>query len=89
MGAKLDWLWKRCCAPGNASSGRTNVAKVNILFGFFLIINYTLGTGFLGIPYAFFYAGYIAAIPTILVIAVFSWINANYLLEVMSRAQVC
>lgn len=85
MGAKLEWLWAACCAP---SEKKKRVKTINILFGFFLIVNYCLGTGFLGLPYAFFYAGYLAAVPTLLFICFISWLNANYLLEVMARAQV-
>ena len=61
---------------------------INIFVGFFFVVNYCLGTGFLGIPYAFFYSGYLAALPVLLFISVVSWVNANYLLEVMARAQV-
>lgn len=71
------------------SSGKgSNVKTVNIFLGFFFVVNFCLGTGFLGVPYAFFYSGYLAAIPTLLLISVISWINANYLLEAMARAQV-
>lgn len=78
MGSHLNWLHKIGRGDGT----------VNVFFGFFLIINYCLGTGFLGIPYAFFYGGYIAAIPTLLFITFLAWINANYILEIMARAQV-
>ncbi len=61
---------------------------VNIFLGFFFIVNFCLGTGFLGVPYSFFYSGYVAAIPTLLFIAFIGWANANYLLEIMARAQV-
>jgi len=61
---------------------------VNIFLGFFFVVNFCLGTGFLGVPYAFFHAGYPAAIATLLLISIISWINANYVLEVMARAQV-
>ncbi len=64
------------------------IRTVNIFLGFFFVVNFCLGTGFLGVPYSFFYSGYVAAIPTLLVITVISWTNANYLLEVMARAQV-
>ena len=64
------------------------VRTVNIFLGFFFVVNFCLGTGFLGVPYAFFYSGYLAAIPTLLLTSLTSWINANYLLEVMARAQV-
>lgn len=71
-----------------AGSGKPKIKTINIFLGFFFVVNFCLGTGFLGIPYAFFYSGYVAAIPTLLLIATISWINANYLLEVMARAQV-
>lgn len=61
---------------------------MNIFMGFFFVVNFCLGTGFLGIPYSFFYSGYLAAVPTMLFIAVVGWANANYLLEAMARAQV-
>ncbi len=61
---------------------------VHIVLGFFFILNYVVGTGFLGIPYSFYYSGYVAAIPTLLVIMLATGINANYLLECMARAQV-
>ena len=61
---------------------------VHIFLGFFFVVNFCLGTGFLGVPYSFFYSGYLAAIPSLLVISFISWVNANYLLEVMARAQV-
>ena len=60
---------------------------INIFFGFFFCINFCVGSGFLGIPYSFFYSGYLAAIPTLLFIGLINWINANYLLEIMARAQ--
>ena len=91
MGAssKFDLLWSRLCSCCSRDGGKKKTPKtVNIFFGFFLVINYCLGTGFLGIPYAFFYGGYLAAIPTVIFISFVSWINGNYLLEVMSRAQV-
>jgi hypothetical protein len=71
-----------------SSGGEPEVKTVNIFLGFFFVVNFCLGTGFLGVPYAFFYSGYLAAIPTLLLISMVSWVNANYLLEVMARAQV-
>ena len=62
--------------------------SVNIFLGFFFLVNYSLGGGFLAIPYSFLYAGYLVAIPTLLVIVFVSWIHASWLLEVMARAQV-
>ncbi len=62
---------------------------VHIGLGFFFIVNFCLGTGFLGIPYSFYYSGYVAAIPSLLVISFVSWVNATYIVECMARAQVC
>ena len=62
--------------------------SVNLLFSFFFLVNYSLGTGFLAIPHSFFHAGYPAAIPTLLVVVFVTWIHASWLLEVMARAQV-
>ena len=64
------------------------IKSVNIFLGFFFLVNFCVGTGFLGVPYGFFYSGYLAAVPTLTLIAAIAWINANYLLEVMARAQV-
>ena len=61
---------------------------MNIFLGFFFFVNFCLGTGFLGVPYSFYYSGYLAAIPTLLIISFVSWINATYIVECMARAQV-
>ena len=62
---------------------------VHIVFGFFFIINYIVGTGFLGIPYSFYEAGMLAGIVTLIVISFIAWNTASWELEVMARAQVC
>lgn len=86
MGFKLgpftiSWPWSN-------GAKKKEERTVNIFFGFFFVVNFCLGTGFLGIPYSFFYSGYLAAIPTLLFVSCMGWINANYLLEVVARAQV-
>jgi len=50
-------------------------------------VNYSFGAD-LAIPYAFLHAGYMVAIPTLLVITFVSWIHASWVLETMARAQV-
>ena len=60
----------------------------NIVLGYFFLINFCIGTGFLGVPYAFFYSGYLAAIPTLIFTAFSSYITSRWLIEVVSRAQV-
>ena len=64
------------------------VRTVNIFLGFFFVVNFCLGTGFLGVPYAFFYSGILVSLCTLTLVAAISWTNANFLLEVMARAQV-
>ena len=61
---------------------------MNTFLGFFFLINYCLGTGFLGVPYSFYYAGYLAAIPTLLLVVFVAWNAVRWELEVMARAQV-
>ena len=78
------FFWPRCIRQRKNDAPKT----VHIVLGFFFIVNFCLGIGVLGIPYAFFYTGLIAAFPTLLIVSVVSWVNANYLLEIMARAQV-
>ena len=74
---------------GKAGSGGGGGERtISPFLGYIMMINMCLGTGFLGVPYSFFYAGYLAAIPTLLFVAFLSWLNCSWLLEVMARAQV-
>ena len=58
---------KRCCSWRKTSSdGERGPKSVNILLGCFFLINYNLGDSYLAYPYAFYHAGYLAAIPTLL-----------------------
>ena len=61
---------------------------VNIFLGFFFMVNFVLGTGFLSIPYAFYHTGIVAGAITLVVISFISWNCAIWELEVMARAQV-
>lgn len=61
---------------------------VNIFFGFFLMINFVLGTGFLGIPYGFYSGGVLAGVLTLFCITLISWMCAIFVLETMARCQV-
>ena len=61
---------------------------VNIFLGFFFMLNLVVGTGFLGVPYAFVSAGLLAGAATLVVIAFVSWNCAIWELEFMARAQV-
>ena len=63
-------------------------ATMHIFLGFFFLLNFCIGPGFLGIPYSFFYSGYLAAVPTLVLIALVNCVTVLYLLEIMARAQV-
>ena len=71
-----------------ARGGGQRHKTVNIFLGYFFMVNFCLGTGFLGVPYSFFYSGYLAAVPTLAVAAFVTWLTSTWLLEVMARAQV-
>ena len=74
---------------GEGSSETTGSHKtVNIFLGYFFMVNFCLGTGFLGVPFSFFYSGYLAAVPTLILAAFVTWLTSTWLLEVMARAQV-
>ncbi len=75
--------WKALAKRKRHGGPRT----VNAFLGFFLFLNLCVGTGFLGVPYAFFYSGYVVAIPTLLLVAFVCWTAANWEIETMARAQ--
>ena len=80
---------KRCCSWSKTSSdGERGPKSVNILLGCFFLINYNLGDSYLAYPYAFYHAGYLAAIPTLLLVTFMSTVAATWEVEVMARAQV-
>ena len=83
MGFKLKWPFSK-----KDKEKKKGPKTVNIFLGFFFMVNYCLGTGFLGVPFSFFYAGYLASIPTLLLVAFVSWNNAEWTIEAMARAQV-
>ena len=70
------------------AEGRSDRPKsVNIFVGFFLVLNTCIAFGFLGIPYGFFYSGFVASILTLLVIALATWSSATWEVETMARAE--
>ena len=89
---RLSWPWCNgdfVFGGSGGGDGRKRPPKtVNIFMGYFFMVNICLGVGFLGIPYSFFYSGYLAAIPSLILIGLVSWLNSVWLLEVMARAQV-
>lgn len=62
--------------------------SINFVCGFFLLVNFIVGTGFLGIPYALYHAGLLAGILTLMVTVFSGWNSSAWVLEVMARAQV-
>ena len=81
--ARMAWwkVWESTRADGRPKT-------INILMGYFILMNYCIGTGFLGIPYAFFYSGYLASIPTLIFAAFSAYVTSRWLFEVIARAQV-
>ena len=61
---------------------------VPIYFAFFFVLNYTIGTGYLGIPFVFYHSGIITGVFTLLAVSIGSYIGAMWLIEAMARAQV-
>ena len=89
MAAFVKRLLHRCCPCGYESDGEDVRPKtVNIVVGFFWLVNMQVGTGFLGIPFSFGHGGLIAGAATLVVIAFVSWITGIWILEVIARAQV-
>lgn len=66
----------------------SEIKSVNIYVGFFFMVNFVLGTGFLGLPFTFFHGGLLVGACTLLFIAFMTWQTALYELEAMGRAQV-
>ena len=81
----LTWLYSRCiCRKQNVGE----IRSVGILSGFFFMINFVVGTGFLSVPYAFYKAGVVSGAVTLIVLSFISWNTANWVVETMARAQV-
>ena len=75
-----------CCAraAGNAGDDRT----VHVLLGVFFCLNFILSTGYLGMPFAFYHAGPLVSVFTLLLVLFVGWNCAVWELETMARAQV-
>ena len=96
MGSKLgdclqyfipDWP----CLPQRfkSTNGKDGEPRtVNLFLGFFFMVNFVLGTGFLGIPYGFVHGGLLVGIITLAIVAVMAWLCAIWEVEAMARAQV-
>ena len=80
----LLFTWCGGGGEGDDKSART----VNIFLAFFFLENYVLGTGFLGIPFAFYHSGLLYGAVSIIVITFVSWNCSIWTVETMARAQV-
>ncbi|KAL5479451.1 hypothetical protein EMCRGX_G022975 [Ephydatia muelleri] len=60
---------------------------VHIAIGFFFLVNYIVGVGFLGIPKSFSTAGFFPSFFTLVAISFCAWTTSTWLIEVVSRAQ--
>ena len=85
---RVSWPWCNGDFVSGGGQGKRPPKTVNIFMGYFFMVNLCLGVGFLGIPYSFFYSGYLAAVPFLVIVGFVSWLNSVWLLEVMARAQV-
>ena len=55
--------------------------------GFCVILNYTVGSGFLGVPYVFYHTGLVAGLATLAIVSAAVALPAMWTLETMARAQ--
>ena len=58
------------------------------LIGYFYLLNTIIGSGFLGIPFAFYHAGLFPSFITLSILSLCSCITSLWLLEIMGRARV-
>lgn len=79
---------KLLCRAKKTAGSDGRPKTVNIFIGFFFMVNFVLGTGFLSIPFAFFHAGLLAGVVTLAVISFITWNTALWEVECMARAQV-
>lgn len=75
--------------PDKTTGKEIKPKTFSIFLGFFFYVNLCIGNGFLSFPFTFVYSGYLAAVPTLVLLTMVSWASSNYILEVMARAQVC
>ena len=65
-----------------------HIKTVGLFTGYFFIINFVVGTGFLGIPYSFYNGGILAGAITLIIVSFVSGNTAVWTVESMARAQV-
>ena len=76
------------CGGGGGEDDGKPVRTVNIFLAFFFLENYVLGTGFLGVPFAFYHSGLLYGAISMVIITFISWNCAVWTVESMARAQV-
>lgn len=87
MGDTISFLPGQKAEESKAEDSKPKT--VNIFLGFFFMVNFILGTGFLGVPYSFYRSGVIAGALTLVCISIITWMSAMWEVETMARAQVC
>ena len=85
--SSIRWCYSKCCRKEKES--KAQMKTVSLFTGYFFFINYVVGTGFLGLPFAFYFGGILAGIFTLMAVSFISYNTANWTLEAMARAQVC
>ena len=78
--------WYRSVFRSNESDDAPKT--IPVYFVYFFVLNYTIGTGYLGIPFVFYHSGIITGALTLVVITVMCYVGAMWLIETMARAQV-
>lgn len=84
--SSFRWCYSKCCGK---RENEAEMKTVSLFTGYFFFINYIVGTGFLGLPYAFYFSGILAGMLTLMVVSFISYNTANWTVEAMARAQVC
>ena len=62
--------------------------QFNVIIGYFYILNYFLGSGFLSISFVFYNVGMIPSLITLSILCIVGCITALWLLEIMGRSRV-
>ena len=87
MKSPFRWCYSKCF--GKKKENKEEMNTVSLFTGYFFFINYIVGTGFLGLPFAFYFGGILAGVLTLMVVSFISYNTANWTVEAMARAQVC
>jgi hypothetical protein len=77
-----DGDWDRCEVEISRISVLTSFHDYNPLVAYFFTVNYVLGVGCLGIPYAFYQSGLVLASAVIIFVTFISYITVMFIAEV-------